>query len=66
MRNWRKAVGNWLIAAGQKLLRAAERQLILDRIAARLRVEPKGPGYDRRAKDIAADEATKFYAEKGN
>jgi hypothetical protein len=68
MSDWRKAVryriGTWLIDLGQQLIREAERLELVNRIAIRLRREPKGPGYDRRAKDIAADEATKFYVEK--
>lgn len=68
MRDWQKSVryqiGSWLVGVGQRLLRDAERREIVSRVAVRLRREPKGPGYDRRAKDIAADEMTKFYVAK--
>lgn len=70
MRDWRKSaryqIGTWIADLGQRLIRSAERRQIVERIMIRLRQEPKGPDYDRRAKDIAADETTKFYAEKND
>lgn len=61
---WRYRFGSWLIGCGQQLIRDAEKHEITRRVTLRLRAEPKGSNYERRAKDIAADEMTKFYIEK--
>ena len=68
MSDWRKSVryrlASWLIGQGQQFLRDAEKREITERVKARLRKEPQGPNYMRRAQDIAAEEMTKFYTEK--
>jgi hypothetical protein len=59
----RHRIGTWLIGVGQRLTNHAERRALVDRVAERLREEPKGLDYAQRAKAIAADELTKFYIE---
>ena len=68
MRSWQQSMryrlGHWLVTVGERLIQEASHRELVRRVVERLRDVPKDDHYERRAKDIAAEEMTKFYIEQ--